>query len=160
MLLAVAAMRVVLSTGAALSLPRLEDVGVDAPVLLFALGITVFCALFVSVLPLLRARRVSIAQVLRRAGSGPAGGRAPRRVRDALVVAQIALAVVLVAVSGLMTRSFLRLSEVRPGFEADHVVTSRVLLPYARYSGAASRLGFFEALARGRRRSPARATWR
>ena len=57
-LLAVAGMRVVRSTGTALSLPRLEDVGVDAPVLLFALGITLFCALFVSVLPLLRARRV------------------------------------------------------------------------------------------------------
>lgn len=146
-LLAVAAMRVVLSTGMALSLPRLEGVGVDAPVLLFALGITVFCALFVSVLPLLLTRR-SIAQVLRRAGAGPGGGRSPGRVRDALVVAQIALAVVLVASAGLMTRSFLRLQEVRPGFDAAHVVTSRVLLPYVRYGTAASRLSFFEALAR------------
>jgi predicted permease len=145
-LLASAAMEVVLSTGTALSLPRLEDVGIDAPVLAFAVTITVFCALFVSVLPLLRARRVSIARTLRSAGTGPAGGRSPRRVRDALVVAQIAMAVVLVALSGLMTRSFLRLSEVRPGFDAEHVVTSRVLLPYARY-GSASRLEFFEALA-------------
>jgi putative ABC transport system permease protein len=153
-LLAAAAMRVVLSTGTALSLPRLEDVGVDAPVLLFAAGITVFCALFVSVLPLLRARRVSIAQILRSAGTGPAGGRSPQRARDALVVAQIALAFVLVASSGLMTRSFLRLREVRPGFDADHVVTSRVLLPYARYSGAASRLNFFEALVRQARAIP------
>ena len=57
---------------------------------------------------------------------------------NALVVAQIALAVVLVAASGLMTRSFLRLNAVRPGFDADHVVTSRVLLPYARYGPAAA----------------------
>jgi predicted permease len=148
-LLAVASMRVVRSTGTALSLPRLEDVGVDAPVLLFALGITVFCALFVSVLPLLRARRVSIVQVLRRAGTGPAGGRAPQRVRSALVVSQIALAVVLVTLSGLMTRSLLRLYDVRPGFEADHVVTSRVLLPYARYSSTGGvRLNFFQAMVR------------
>jgi putative ABC transport system permease protein len=147
-LLAVASMRVVQSTGTALSLPRLEDVGVDAPVLLFALGITVFCALFVSVLPLLRARRVSMAQVLRRAGTGPAGGRAPQRVRSALVVSQIALAVVLVTLSGLMTRSLLRLHDVRPGFEADHVVTSRVLLPFARYSGGSVRLNFFKTLVR------------
>jgi predicted permease len=146
-LLAVASMRVLRSTGTALSLPRLEDVGVDAPVLLFALGITVFCALFVSVLPLLRARRISIAQVLRRAGTGPAGGRAPQRVRNALVVSQIALAVVLVTLSGLMTRSLLRLQDVRPGFEADHVVTSRVLLPYAKYSGGV-RLNFFQAMVR------------
>lgn len=147
-LLAVAGMRVVRSTGTALSLPRLEDVGVDAPVLLFALGITVFCALFVSVLPLLRARRVSIVQVLRRAGSGPAGSSAPQRVRSALVVSQIALAVVLVTLSGLMTRSLLRLYDVRPGFEADHVVTSRVLLPFARYGGSSVRLGFFQAMVR------------
>jgi predicted permease len=147
-LLAVAAMRVVLSTGTALSLPRLEDVGVGAPVLLFALGISVFCALSVSVLPLLHTRRSSIAQVLRSAGARPGGGRSPRRVRDALVVSQIALAVVLVASAGLMTRSFLRLSEVRPGFDAAHVVTSRVLLPYASYGTAASRLNFFEALVR------------
>ncbi|HSK80084.1 MAG TPA: FtsX-like permease family protein, partial [Thermoanaerobaculia bacterium] len=153
-LLAGAGMRVVRSTGTALSLPRLEDVGVDAPVLLFALGITGFCALFVSVLPLLRARRVSIAPVLRRAGTGPAGGRSPQRVRNALVVAQIALAVVLVNLSGLMTRSLLRLHDVRPGFEAGHVVTSRILLPYARYGGAASRLNFFEDLVRQARAIP------
>lgn len=156
-LLAAAAMRVVLSTGAALSLPRLENVGLDTPVLWFAVGLTVFCALFVSVLPLLRARRVSIARILRSAGSrslGPGGGRSSQRARNALVVAQIALAVVLVALSGLMTRSLLRLLEVRLGFEAGHVVTSRVLLPFARYGTAASRLDFFEALVRQARAIP------
>lgn len=146
--LAVAAMTVVVSTGTALSLPRLENVGVDAQVLLFALGITVFCALFVSLLPLLRARRVSIAQVLRRGHDGAAGGRTPQRVRNALVVAQIALAVVLVTLSGLMTRSLLRLYDVHPGFEADQVVASRVLLPYARYGTGDERLNFFEAMVR------------
>lgn len=156
-LLAAAALRVVLSAGTALSLPRLEDAGIDAPVLWFAVGTTVFCALFVSVLPLLRARRVSLARILRSAGTGgtgSGGGRSPQRARDALVVAQIALAVVLVALSGLMTRSFLRLQEVRPGFDAGHVVTSRVLLPYARYGGAASRLNFFDALIRQARAIP------
>ena len=146
-LLAAASMKGVRSAGTALALPRLEDVGVDAPVLLFALGITIFCALFVSGLPLLRARRVAIVQVLRRAGTGLAGGRAPLRARHALVVAQIALAVVLVTLSGLMTRSLLRLQDVRPGFEADHVVTSRVLLPYASYGGG-DRLIFFQTVVR------------
>ena len=140
--------RAVLSTGTALSLPRLDEVGIDVGVLLFALGTAAFCALFVSVLPLLRARRVSIAQGLRRAGSGSAGGRAPRRVRHGIVVSQIALAVVLVASAALMTRSLLRLHEVRVGFDAAHVVTSRVLLPYARYGGPDSRLSFYETLIR------------
>jgi predicted permease len=147
-LLAAVSMRVARSVGTTLSLPRLENVGVGMPVLLFALGITGFCALFVSMLPLLRARRVPIGQILRGASAGWSGGRSHRRARDTLVVAQIALALVLVASSGLMTRSFLRLNDVRPGFDADGVVTSRVLLPYARYSGAASRLNFFEAVVR------------
>jgi putative ABC transport system permease protein len=141
--LAVLATTAARSAGSVLSLPRLEEVGVDARVLLFALGITVFCALAVSILPLLRARRASVAQVLRDAGVGPAGSRS----RDALVVAQIALGVVLVAASGLMTRSFLRVNAVRPGFDAEHVVTSTVLLPFARY-GPAARLHFFDALVR------------
>jgi putative ABC transport system permease protein len=146
-LLAALAMSAARSAGWALSLPRLEEVGVDTRVLLFALGITVFCALAVSVLPLLRARGASLAQVLRGASAGGGGGRSHKEARDALVVAQIALGVVLVAASGLMTRSFLRLNAVRPGFDSDHVVTSSVLLPFARYDGAA-RLNFFDALVR------------
>jgi putative ABC transport system permease protein len=145
--LAALAMSAARSAGSALSLPRLEEVGVDTRVLLFALGITMFCALAVSVLPLLRARGASVAQVLRGAGGGAAGGRSHKAARDALVMAQIALGVVLVAASGLMTRSFLRLSAVQPGFDPDHVVTSGVLLPFARY-GADSRVNFFEALVR------------
>lgn len=145
--LAALAMSAARSAGSALSLPRLEEVGVDARVLLFALGVTLFCALAVSVVPLLRARGTSVAEVLRGAGVGPAGGRSHKSARHALVVAQIALGVVLVAASGLMTRSFLRLTAVRPGFDADHVVTSGALLPYARY-GAAARVTFFDALVR------------
>jgi predicted permease len=145
-LLAALAIALAKGAGGVLSLPRLEDVGVNVPVMLFALGVTAFCAIAVSVLPLLRARRVSIAQVLRGAGAGSATGRSRQRGRDVLVVAQIALAFVLVSASGLMTRSFLQLNDVRPGFDADHVVTSRVLLPYARYGNAAARLAFFQKL--------------
>ena len=153
-LLAVTSTRVVRSTGTALSLPRLEDVSVGAAVLLFALGITGLCALLVSVLPLLRARRVSIAQVLRRVGSGQTGGSAPQRARNVLVVLQIALAVVLVTLAGLMTRSLLRLYDVHPGFEAEGVVTSRVLLPYTGYGTAEARLDFFESVVREARAIP------
>ncbi len=145
--LAAAAMSAARSAGSALSLPRLEGVGVDPRVLWFSLAITVSCAVAVSVLPLLRAGRTSLALVLRGAGTGAVPGRSHRKGRDALVVAQIALCVVLVAASGLMTRSFLRLNAVRPGFDPDHVATSSVLLPFARYDGA-SRLQFLDALVR------------
>jgi predicted permease len=145
-LLAVATTSIAQGAGTVLSLPRLQDVGINTTVLLFAFGVTVSCALVVSVLPILRARRVSVAQVLRGAGVGGATGRSSQWVRDALVVAQIALALVLVASSGLMTRSFLRLSRVSPGFDANHVVASSVLLPYARYGTAARRMPFYQTL--------------
>ena len=106
-LLAALATSAARTAGSALSLPRLEEVGVDTRVLLFALGITVLCALAVSLVPLLRTRGASMAQVLRGAGVGPADSRSHKQARDALVVAQIALGVVLVAASGLMARSFL-----------------------------------------------------
>ncbi len=144
--LAALAMRAARSSSA-LSLPRLEGIGVDTRVVLLALGISVLCALALSLVPLLRARSTSLAQVLRGAGVGSASGRSRGKARNALVVAQIALSVVLVAASGLMTRSFLLLSAVRPGFDPDHVVTSRVLLPFARYDGP-SRLRFFDRLVR------------
>jgi predicted permease len=151
--LAALAMGAARTTGSALSLPRREEVGVDTRVLLFALGITLFCALAVSVLPLLRARAASLAQVLRGPGTGAASGRSHTEARDALVVGQIALGVVLVAASVLMTRSLLRLNAVRPGFDPDHVVTSGTLLPFARY-GAAARVNFFDALVREVRAIP------
>ncbi len=154
-LLATLSMHVAVRAGVALSLPRLEDVRAGGPVLLFALGATLVCALLVSVLPLVRARRVSVAQVLRGAGGGSAGGPTRQRARQLLVVAQVALALVLVASSGLMVRSFVRLSNVAPGFDADHVVASRVLLPYARYGGTASRLAFYQSLTRRARAIPA-----
>jgi predicted permease len=143
-LLAAQATSLARSAGAALSLPRLEEVGVDTRVLLFASGVTLLCAVAVSVLPLLRARGVSFAEVLRGASSGRADAG---RSRDALVVAQIALGVVLVAASGLMTRSLLLLNAVRPGFDSEHVVTSRLLLPFAR-RGAEARTSFYSALVR------------
>lgn len=144
--LAAAAVYVARSAGGVLSLPRIEDVVVGAPVLIWALATTVFCTLYVSVLPLRRARQVAIAQVLR-GGAARMGGSTRRRSRDTLVVAQISLAVVLVASSGLMTRSLLRLIDVRPGFEPDSIVVARVLLPLARYGAPASRLDFFESMA-------------
>ena len=117
------------------SVPRLDEVTIDLRTLAFALGATVLCALCVSLLPLLRARRVSIALVLRGAGRGPDAPR--QRARNALVVAQTALALVLVASSGLMARSLMRLEAVTPGFVPDDVAVARVLLPIAKYDAAA-----------------------
>jgi predicted permease len=142
-LLAAAGLRAAVRAGDAWSVPRLDEVTVDLRTLAFALGATVLCAVCVSLLPLLRARRVSIALVLRGAGRGPDAPR--QRARNALVVAQTALALVLVASSGLMARSLVRLEAVTPGFVPDDVAVARVLLPLAKYD-AEERVAFLQEL--------------
>ena len=133
------------AVGGPLGLPRLQDVTVDGRVLLFAFGASLFCAMFVCVVPVFRARRLPIALVLRAGGRGSTnGGR--QSARSVLVVAQTALALVLVAASGLLARSFMRLEQVRPGFNADDVVYSRMMLPRASYPTATARMQFYDAL--------------
>ena len=135
-LLAFAGVRAAVRAGDTWSVPRLDEAVVDLRTLAFALGATVLCGCCVGLLPLLRARRVPVALVLRAAGRGPTSDVSPSRARNTLVVAQTALALVLVASSGLMTRSLMRLEAVTPGFVPEDVAMSRVLLPIAKYGGA------------------------
>lgn len=144
--LAAGGVRLAAAVGGPLGLPRLDDVRIDANVLLFALAITAFCALFVSIVPVFRTRRIPIAMVLRRGGGG-GGMNGPReRARSILVIAQTALALVLVAASGLLARSFMRLEGVKPGFDADGLVIARMILPTSSYRGVAARMQFYDAL--------------
>jgi predicted permease len=143
-LLTVGVLRAVVRAGDAWAVPRLEEVTVDLRTLAFALGATTLCAICVSLLPLRRARRVSIALVLRTAGRGPAADPSRQHARSALVVTQTALALVLVASSGLMTRSLVRLQAETPGFVADDVAVARVLLPIAKYGTGTARASFLQ----------------
>lgn len=130
--------RVAKAAGGDVGLPRLDELSVDGRVVLFALGLSVFCAIFVSIVPVLRARRIPLALVLREAGRSGMTGGARQRLRSALVVAQVALALILVASSGLLARSFARLRDVRPGFEANGLLMARIVLPPASYKTYAS----------------------
>jgi predicted permease len=130
--------RIAKAAGGDVGLPRLDEVSVDGRVLFFAFGLSVLCALLVSLVPVLRARRIPVAMVLREAGRSGMTGGARQRFRSALVVAQVALALILVASSGLLARSFARLREVRPGFEADGLIMARIVLPPASYKTSAS----------------------
>ncbi len=144
--LALLGVRLATSFGGGLGVPRIAEVGVEGRVLLFAAGVSVLCAAFVSLIPVLRARRVPIALVLRAAGRGSSAGERRQWARSALVVAQVALALVLVAVSGLLARSFARLREVRPGFEPNGIVMARLALPRANYPTAASVMNVYDRL--------------
>jgi predicted permease len=138
--------------GDALGLPRLDEVSTDGRTLLFALAASTFCAVFVSIIPVLRVRRVPIAMVLR--GSGRGNTRQRHRARNALVIAQTALALLLVAASGLLARSFMRLEAVKPGFDADNVVIAKMTLPTSAYASTAARMQFFDAVLARLRATP------
>lgn len=145
-ILAAVSVKLTAGIGGALGLPRLDEVTIDGRVLIFALAVSALCALFVSLIPMLRARGVAIAMVLRAGGRGASTGGPRQRARSVLVVAQTALALVLVAASGLLARSFMQLRNVKPGFDAANVVMARLALPEAGYRTSASRLQFYDAL--------------
>ncbi|HVX38749.1 MAG TPA: ABC transporter permease [Gemmatimonadaceae bacterium] len=146
LLLAAAGVRVLSSLPSGIDVPRLTEVGVDGVVLLFALVVAAISAFAVSLVPLLRARRIPIAVVLRESGRSATVGREKHRARSALVVAQVALALVLVAASGLLARSFERLRTVTPGITADGLSTMRLALTGDRYQSVTPTSAFYTEL--------------
>jgi putative ABC transport system permease protein len=116
-----------------LPIPRLEQISVDYRVFAFGVGLAGLCALVVGAIPMLRARRIPIAIVLREAGRAGTGHGTRQHTRNALVVAQVALGLVLVTASALFARSFMQLRHVEPGFRSDGIVTARLVLPTTTY---------------------------
>ena len=110
-------------------LPRVAEVGIDGRVLLFALAVSIASSLVFGVAPALHASRVDLNQSLRQGGRGGAIGGAGARLRSALVVAEIALAVALVVGASLLIRSFIALGHVSLGFSADHLLVLETSVP-------------------------------
>ena len=114
------------------SLPRLTEVSMDPMVLVFTLGVSLLSGLLFGLFPVFRMRGLDLVASLKEGGRGGSAGKASHRARNTLVVAQMALALVLLAGSGLMIRSFQALRGVDPGFaNPEEVLTFRVALPRA-----------------------------
>ena len=112
-------------------LPRLDEIGIDSVVLLFALTISILTGVMFGLIPVVRFGTPS-AVALKDGGRSTSDAPGRHRARNALVVAEIALALVLLVVSGLMIRTFIALREVDPGFvRAEEVQTFRVSIPGA-----------------------------
>lgn len=142
LLLAFAATRTLVLLGPD-SIPRLEAIGIDGTVLAFTLAISLLAGLLFGSFPILRYARANIVMALKEGGRGGSEGRERHRGRKLLVLSQLAMAFVLVAGAGLMTRSFQKVREVDPGFEAEGMLTFRVSLPNAEYDSRASIGGFY-----------------
>jgi putative ABC transport system permease protein len=140
-LLSLWAVRVVALVAPA-TLPRLEEISVNARVLGFALAAGLLSALLFGLAPLLQTIRARIAEWLHERGGG-AGTPAARRLQNALVVAEVSLALVLLVGAGLLVESFVRLRSIDPGFRRDDVFTAKVMLPSSRYQRE-QQIGFAE----------------
>ncbi len=127
-------------------LTMLEGIGLDAIAVGAAIGLTVATAVLFGLAPAVAASRFEPAGTLREGGRGSGAGRRSGRLRDALVVAEIALAIVLLTGAGLMLRSFGRLLDVDPGVDVDRILAGRVSLQGARYSDASARTRFYDQL--------------
>lgn len=112
-------------------IPRLAGVGLSGTAVIVALGIGLITGVALGLVPVLR-RGVDLA-VMREGGRGLTAAAGARRVRGALVVGQVALALVLLAAAGLMIKSFWQLREVQPGLDPSGVVTLGVALPFRQY---------------------------
>jgi predicted permease len=118
-------------------LPRLQAIAIDGHVLGSAAAVIVFCALAFGFTPAWRLARAGVGDALRDGGRSVAG-ESHQRTRRLLVVAEVALAFVLVVSSGLLLRSFIRMMNADPGFEPARAITVSVDLPTARYDTPAS----------------------
>ena len=133
-------------------LPRMDTLQLDGGVLLFTMVISIGVALAFGLIPALHASRQELRDVMHES-SGSTGSPYARRVLSALVVVEVALALVLLVGAGLMTRSFSKLLQVNPGFEASNLIAARVLLPSTKYQRG-TQVGFYEAVLERVRREP------
>jgi putative ABC transport system permease protein len=120
------------------SIPRASEIGIDGNVLLFLLALSVITAVIFGVLPALQMSRGMPIASLREAGRGTRGGIARRGLRQALVVSEVALAVVLVVGASLLVKSFWKMQRVDPGFVPDRMLVVQIQLPQSRYAGFAN----------------------
>ena len=113
-------------------LPRLHEIGIDIPVLLFTFGLALFTSVLIGIIPIVKYAGVKATTGLREGGRALSQSRERHNARKALVVVQVALALVLLICSGLMIRTFQALMHVDPGFAApDSLQTFRFYIPEA-----------------------------
>ena len=126
-------------------IPRLDNVRIDSTVILFTIAIGVVTGVLFGLVPAFTSTR-GMSASLKESGRGAVTSRSGSRVRGALVVVELALAVMLLAGAGLLMRSFTKLQAVDPGFKPDQALTFELTLPDTRYKEDPERIAFFDQL--------------
>src|SRR5882762_6976372 len=124
-------------------IPRIDEIGIDTPVLVFSLTVSLLAGFIFGVLPALQSTRENVNASLKEGTRESAGG-APLRTRNLLVILETALGVVVVIGAGLLLRSFLILERVPLGFQPQSVLTFRVIPRGDKYLQLAGRTAFYQ----------------
>ncbi len=120
------------------TLPRVSSIGLDWPVIAFALGLAVLTGLLCGLIPALAAAHTGVNEALKEGGRTGTFGSGHARLRSALVIAELAVALVMLTASGLLLRSFEKMRSVGLGFHTDHTLTATYNLPRQQYSSQAA----------------------
>ncbi|MBV6433734.1 MAG: hypothetical protein IANPNBLG_03953 [Bryobacteraceae bacterium] len=137
----IAAMDALLPPGV---IPREAVIELNLPVLLFSLGAAVVTAFLFGLAPALQTARRDFADAVRDSGKGMNGGFRHGRMRNALVVAEVAFSLVLLSTAGMLMRSFIALESTNLGFNPDNIVVARLPLPRGQYKEASEKNRFFQ----------------
>ncbi len=127
-------------------LPRATEINLDLRVLGFAIGLSVLTGLVFGMVPALRASLFEVERTLRDESGASTGGRGRRRINSTLVATEIAIALTLLVGSGLLIKSFLRLTSVELGYDTRDVLAARIRLTPSRYPGLQAQADFFQRL--------------
>ena len=128
------------------AIPREAEIGLDVPVLLFSLALALFTALLFGLAPALQTARRDIVEPLKDAGRGLSGGFRRGRLRNTLVVVELALSLVLLTGAGLMIRTFVAIQTVDLGFNPNNILVARLPFPKGQYQTSAEKQKFFSQL--------------
>jgi putative ABC transport system permease protein len=145
LLLAVWGMDLLLSLAPG-NLPRMKDVSLDGPVLIFTAGVTLLTGLVFGLVPALQASKPNLNETLKDAGRGSTEGGRRQVIRSVMVVTEVAVALVLLVGAGLMIKSFMRLQKVDPGFNPDNALTAVMSLPQKKYKDSDQGAAFYKQL--------------
>lgn len=128
------------------SVPQAFPVTLDQSVLVFTLALSVLTGLVFGLVPALRTAKLDLRETLNEGSRGSTAGPGQHRLRAVLVATEIALAMLLLVGAGLLLRSFSRLQEVPPGFQADHLLVADIPLSQNEYAKPEQRFEFFDRL--------------
>ncbi|HEV2666169.1 MAG TPA: ABC transporter permease, partial [Blastocatellia bacterium] len=128
------------------NVPRLSQISLNITALLFTLGVSLVAAMLFGLAPAAQVSRLDLNRALREEGRGLTGSAGGARIQRALVVSEVALAVMLVIAAGLLLRSFDRLLRIDPGFNMKNLLTVNIDLPASRYQDNPRVIAFYDRL--------------